>query len=66
MPNDKDKPVENSKQSGQHIIKKGLGSIGEMFSSGGTKDNSYLLKLARETNPPPKKPQNNNSDGKKD
>ncbi|MFO7295610.1 MAG: hypothetical protein C0P72_006265 [Clostridia bacterium] len=66
MPSDKNKPVENAKQSEKHIIKKGLGSIGEMFSSGGTKDNSDLLRLAREINPPPKKPQHNDTNSKKD
>ncbi len=66
MSSNKDKPVEKAKQSGKRIVKKGIGSIGEMFSSGGTKDNSDLLRLAREITPPPKKSQHNKSDSKED
>ena len=65
VPSKKDKPVENAYESEKRIVKKGLGSIGEMFGSGGTKDNSDLLRLAREITPPPKKPQHN-GDSKKD
>ncbi|MBO8169354.1 MAG: hypothetical protein H0Z35_09255 [Thermoanaerobacteraceae bacterium] len=41
-------------------------SLGEMFSGGGSLDNSDLINIGREKEPPPKNQNSSQSSGKKD